>query len=103
MESELDEQITSSLQRLALLMTVHCVRNTVIENYHANGQLPDKDMKAFNKEVSNRLYTVLLVLFHPKYGHMRSDYLQSLEYAFPYNWDMPRIEEGLSPDPIAHS
>jgi hypothetical protein len=41
-----DDDVTS---KFALLMAVTCVRNTVIEDYHANGQLSDADMMAFNK------------------------------------------------------
>jgi len=44
-------------------MTVNCIRNTVIENYHARGSLSQADMKAFNEEVSNKLYTFLRIMF----------------------------------------
>ena len=47
------------LQKIALAMTLNCVRNTVIEKYHCEGKLSDADMKAFNKEVVNRIYTFL--------------------------------------------
>ena len=43
----------SSLQRLALLIAVNCVRSTVIEDDHAAGKLDDPEMKAFNLEVAN--------------------------------------------------
>jgi len=52
----------SQLQELALLITQHCVRNTVIERYHAEGKLSDPEMCEFNKEVANKLYTALLNL-----------------------------------------
>jgi hypothetical protein len=44
---------------LAKAMTINCVRNTVIEQYHLQGKLSDADMKAFNKVVVNRIYTFL--------------------------------------------
>jgi hypothetical protein len=47
----------ATLKRLALLLTVNCVRNTVIEDYHAAGKLSDSEMKAFNQEVANKIYT----------------------------------------------
>ena len=45
------------LKRLALLMAVNCVRNTVIEDYHAAGKLDDPEMKAFYQEVANETST----------------------------------------------
>ena len=51
-----------SLKRLALIMAVACVRNTCIEEFHARPQpqfLSDADMKRFNQEVADKLYTFL--------------------------------------------
>ena len=44
---------------LAKAMTINCVRNTILEQYHRQGKLSDDDMKAFNKVVVNRIYTFL--------------------------------------------
>ena len=44
---------------MAKAMTINCVRNTILETYHRQGKLSDEDMKAFNKEVANRIYTFL--------------------------------------------
>jgi hypothetical protein len=44
------------LKRLAMLMAVNCVRNTVVDDYHAQGKLDDSEMKAFNQEVANKIY-----------------------------------------------
>jgi len=46
---------------LSKLITVNCVRNTIIENYHAEGKISDEEMKAFNKEVCNHIYTALTI------------------------------------------
>ena len=40
-------------------MAANCVRNTCIETFHAAGKLSGAEMKAFNKEVLNRIYTFL--------------------------------------------
>ena len=40
---------------LALRMALYCVRNTVIENYHAAGKISDPEMMAFNKKVVNKI------------------------------------------------
>jgi hypothetical protein len=44
---------------IAKAMTINCVRNTILERYHQQGKLSDDDMKAFNKQVVNRIYTFL--------------------------------------------
>lgn len=44
---------------IAKAMTINCVRNTILEQYHLQGQLSDADMMAFNKVVANRIYTFL--------------------------------------------
>ncbi len=85
----------ASLKRLALLMTVNCVRNTVIEEYHSSGKISDPEMKAFNKEVANRIYTVLLALLDPEFGDDQVELFAWLERNYPHNWDEPTLDSGL--------
>jgi len=83
-----DDDVTS---KFALLMAVTCVRNTVIEDYHANGQLSDADMMAFNKEVVNKIYTFLTYMLDEtkeEYGI----FLQTAGWMFPYRWDAPVMD-----------
>ncbi len=89
---------TAYLQDLALVMAVNCVRNTVIENYHAAGKISDPEMKAFNVEVADRLYTVLSVLMEERFESIRGDFMGSLNYYYPYNWDKPKLAEDMLPD-----
>lgn len=44
---------------IAKAMAINCVRNTLLEPYHQRGVLSDDEMKAFNKQVVNRIYTFL--------------------------------------------
>jgi hypothetical protein len=81
----------SSLKRLALLIAVNCVRNTVIETYHAAGKLDDSDMKAFNQEVSNKIYTFLQFLFL-KPDKDRDAFLSAMGMMYPKNWDQPKAD-----------
>ena len=55
----MEEICTTNNQDLALRMALHCVRNTVIENYHTQGKISDEEMKAFNIEVANNIFTYL--------------------------------------------
>jgi hypothetical protein len=79
------------LKRLALLMAVNCVRNTVIEDYHANGKLDDSEMKAFNQEVANKIYTFLQFLLH-KPAEDREAFLSAMSTMYPSNWDQPKLD-----------
>lgn len=82
------------LQRLAIIMAIACVRNTIIEEYHARGSLSQDDMKAFNKEVANKLYTWL----HIYYEGDKEDILGLAEiskFCGGHDWDEPKIDEGI--------
>jgi hypothetical protein len=81
----------SYLQRLALLITVNCVRNTVIEDYHADGKLSDAEMKAFNQEVANKIFTFLHYLFE-KPREDEEAFLSAMGMMYPSRWDEPKLD-----------
>jgi len=81
----------ANLKRLALLMTVNCVRNTVIEDYHAQGKLDNSEMKAFNQEVANKIYTFLHYLHNKPIADSQA-FLLAMGVMYPSNWDQPRID-----------
>ena len=81
----------STLKRLALLMAVNCVRNTVIEDYHAAGKLDNREMKAFNQEVTNKIYTFLQFLF-VKPDEDREAFMNAMGMMYPSNWDQPKAD-----------
>lgn len=79
---------------LALSVTVYCVRNTVIENYHAEGKLSDEDMKAFNKEVADKMYTFLTFLLDKQNNEYEAMMRVLLKYR-PTNWDAPKLDQNF--------
>lgn len=89
-------KINKHFREMALRMTLHCVRNTIIEDYHVQGKLSDADMKAFNIEVSNKIYTFLQILSNPYYETYR-------KYAYghdgvlyaPSDWNSPKLDKRL--------
>jgi hypothetical protein len=81
----------SHLKRLALLMAVNCVRNTVIEDFHAAGKIDDSEMKVFNQEVADKLYTFLHYMF-VKSDEDRDIFLRAMGPMYPKNWDKPKID-----------
>ena len=85
----------ASFKKLALLMTVTCVRNTCIEDFHSRPQgLSDADMRLFNQQVSSKVYTFLRYLLGEDPA-MRERLLAGVEHLFPANWDEPSLDRGL--------
>lgn len=86
-----------SLKKLALIMAVACVRNTCIEEFHARPQpqfLTDADMKRFNREVADKMYTFLHYLLGDD-AEKRARFLAHMEPLLPYNWDQPSLYPGM--------
>ena len=77
------------LQDLALVLAVYCVRNTIIEDYHAAGKLSDPEMKAFNIEVSNKLFTALSFMLDPRFIADKEKFNALLQLYFPSDWNRP--------------
>jgi len=90
-----EEKADEYLQDLALLMALHCVRNTVIEDYHAKGKLIQNEMKAFNKEVANKLYTMLQLLLSPHFENFRESPMFNRLFYRPSDWDKSEIDKDL--------
>jgi hypothetical protein len=88
------------ISELALRMALHCVRNTIIEEYHSRGSISDAEMKVFNKDVVNKLYTFLHIILNPDYSRERELALQDDEdipavYYRPTAWDAPEFNKGI--------
>lgn len=83
----------SRIQDIALIMAVNCVRNTVIEDYHAGGKLSDEDMKNFNKEVANKLYTFLKIGLFSENSVESQRFLNAMGMMYPQNWDKPALDK----------
>jgi hypothetical protein len=81
----------SDLKRLALLMAVNCVRNTVIEDYHSHGKLSNAEMKTLNQEVANKIYTFLHYLFNHS-SEDREAFLEAMAVMYPSNWHQPTLD-----------
>ena len=84
------------LQDIALVIAVTCVRNTIIEQYHAEGKLTNKEMKAFNIEVADNLYSFLYF----NTGHItnkedRKHFLELMFKYYPTNWDRPKLKQSI--------
>lgn len=79
---------------MAILITLHCVRNTIIEDYHTQGKLSDEEMKEFNKEVVNRIYSFIELLSNPELEEVRKLAFKSPTFFYkPVGWDEPQFDE----------
>lgn len=84
-----------SLKRLALITAVACVRNTCIEDFHARpGGLTDADMRMFNKQVADKLYTFLRYLLGADMEKRRA-LMAAMEPLCPVGWDEPSLDKGM--------
>jgi hypothetical protein len=70
---------------------VNCVRNTVIEDDHAQGKLNDAEMMAFNREVANQICTFLTCMI-AKPTEDRGGFLGAMSWTYPRRWDQPRTD-----------
>ncbi len=80
-------------QNIALLMAVTCVRNTIIEKYHAAGKITDDEMAAFNREVANKLFTFMTYMRGTQEDF--NDFIQLVSLNYPTNWDKPELDKDL--------
>ncbi len=71
------------------------LRNTIIEDYHAQGKLSDPEMKVFNQEVVNKIYTFLTFLLS-KPEEERASFLLAMSQMYPSDWDKPRIDQDFA-------
>jgi hypothetical protein len=76
---------------LAMRIAAYCVRLSIIEQYHQEGKLSDEEMKAFNKEVVNRLYTFFKYA-NSELPEERTATAEILYAHHPRNWDEPVLD-----------
>lgn len=83
---------------MARHIALQCVRNTVIEKYHIAGKISDAEMKEFNIEVANKIYSFLELVTNP---NLKQEHdiafngvlgLTPLLYK-PEHWDIPEFDE----------
>lgn len=82
------------LKKLALIMSINCVRNTIIEDFHGDNKISDYEMMNFNKEVSNKMYTFLHYLFHEN-SEESNQFISMASMFYPINWDEPKLDDSF--------
>ena len=85
----MDEKL---LKQFAKMITLNCVRNTVIEDYHARGSLSQEEMKAFNMRSAVISIQLCIYLKGTKQERAELLYLWSWMGGIS-NWDDPEINK----------
>lgn len=82
-------------KEMAKSMALICVRNTIIEKYHADGCLSQTQMKKFNKEVVNKIYSYLVCHFSEDV-EVQKKFAEIKGFFYPSNWDEPVFDKDFS-------
>ena len=79
----------------ATLITLHCVRNSIIEEYRLQGKLTNDEMARFTKEVLNKIYSFIELLSNPELEEVRKVAFRNPDFFYkPKGWDEPQFDEG---------
>jgi hypothetical protein len=89
--NHVDEKI---IKELALMIAVNCVRNGIIEKYNTRRSFSREDMKKFNMEVVNKIYTFLWYMFNGSPSE-KDALLKSVNWSYPDGWDKPVMDENI--------
>lgn len=87
-----------NLEKLALSLTHAVYRNSVIEDFHAEeAPLTDEVMRDINKDVYNRMYTLLKLLYSSRAEDKETlNKILAFNLMFGTDWDKPeeyRLED----------
>ena len=83
-----------TLQALSKALTHLVFRNGVVENLHADGACLDNEtMEKLNKDINNRIYTLLTIWFNGTYeeGIRLERTLNFLAKFYGKNWDKAKV------------
>lgn len=78
------------IQHMALLMSVNCVRKTVLDDFRESGKLSDDDIDQFMGEVTDKLYTFLTYLLD-RSEEDKQVFLEVMNTSYPEDWRTPEI------------
>ena len=80
------------IQHMALLMSVNCVRKTVLDDYLNNGQLSEAEANEFISEVTDKLFTFLTYLLD-RSEIDKQTFLEVMNNSYPRDWPEPKLSE----------
>ena len=83
-----------NVKRLALIIAANCINKSIIETSNNNKEITDDQMTAFNKQLSDKIYTFLSYLL-TKTPSEYSLMMDAMTKNYPENWPLPCLDEQL--------
>lgn len=78
------------IEHMALLMSVNCVRKTVLDDFVSDGKISADDLQSFIDESTDKLYTFLTYLLNRSEDD-KQVFLEVMNSAYPSDWKQPEI------------
>lgn len=83
----MDEKV---IQHMALLMSVNCVRKTVLDDYVVAEKLSEQELQSFIGESTDKIYTFLTYLLN-RSEEDKQAFLQVMSDSYPSDWQTPQV------------
>lgn len=81
---------TRVIQHMALLMSVNCVRKTVLDDFQTQGKLSEAELQRFMEEATDKLYTFLSYLLKES-EEEKQLFLEVMNSSYPSGWKEPEL------------
>lgn len=78
------------IQHMALLMSVNCVRKTVLDDFVTSGQISEDQLQVFVSESTDKLFTFLTYLLD-KSEQDKQAFLEVMNSSYPQGWPEPKL------------
>ena len=83
----MDEKV---IQHMAMLMSVNCVRKTVLDDYLAGGKLSESEVESLMSETTDKLFTFLTYLLD-RSELDKQTFLEVMNQSYPDEWPQPKL------------
>ncbi|MGI1680024.1 MAG: hypothetical protein K6L75_14880 [Cellvibrionaceae bacterium] len=83
----MDEKI---IQHMAMLMSVNCVRKTVLDDFLVDGKLSENDVEVLMSETTDKLFTFLTYLLD-RSELDKQTFLEIMNRSYPSEWPQPNL------------
>ncbi len=83
----MDEKI---IQHMAMLMSVNCVRKTVLDDFLVDGKLSENDVEVLMSETTDKLFTFLTYLLD-RSELDKQTFLEIMNRSYPSEWPLPNL------------
>ncbi|WP_263080604.1 hypothetical protein [Endozoicomonas sp. Mp262] len=80
-----------TVKKLALIISANCIKESVIEQCHTNNKISDKELNAFNQQMSDKIYTFLTYLLN-KPANEYTVMMEAMAKNYPTAWPLPNLD-----------